>query len=249
MEFKDEFPYRSPLVLVDYLLPFTRDKSYLEIGTRHGDHSRCMSRFARSVTAIEIDPPSCSELKEDGINVVCKCFESITNDEFPRADVIFWWPPLSFRDNEPWLLHASRLVREQGRTALAVIAFDANDMTNSPDLNSLRHMISRFQPSVVDRVFFDEALPGREVVHERKTGITNGRWGVYHVAQFPLPLANVTFNFRPSRYNGYFNGTAEQELYRRVVQVGHRKESCEALQAKLYNLSALQSHTRRRLRL
>ena len=102
---------------------------------------------------------------------------------------------------------------------------------------------------LVDRVFFDEALPGREVVHERKTGITNGRWGVYHVAQFPLPLTNVTFTFRPSRFNGYFNGTAEQELYRRVVQVGNRKKSCENVQAKLYNRTELQSSTRRRLRL
>ena len=146
-----------------------------------------------------------------------------------------------------------KTLRARGHTARVFYPFDQEGMDGGIDPLA-SHLATLQSPRFgcsgrVDRVFFDEALPGREVMHERKTGITNGRWGVYHVAQFPLPLANVTFTFRPSRYNGYFNGTAEQELYRRVVQVGHRKESCEALQAKLYNLSALQSHTRRRLRL
>ena len=197
---RDDFPERSPLIMVDYLLPYVENKVYVEIGTRHGDNIRCLKHFAKRVAAIEILPEYCDALRDNGVRVECQCFERLTPDAFPRADVFYWWPALSIRDNEPWLLHASHLVREQNRTALAIIAFDANDRTWSTDLKSFARMATTYNPTRVDRLFFDEALPAPIGYLENRTGITNGRYGVFHVAHFPLPLHNATIDVEARHY-------------------------------------------------
>ena len=56
----DLFPIRSPLIVADYLSNLVKGRSYAEIGTRNGDVMGCVSRYAASVTAIEMEEAYCS---------------------------------------------------------------------------------------------------------------------------------------------------------------------------------------------
>ena len=46
----DESPIRSPLVVADHLIEYTRGKTFMEIGTRHGDISACVARVSERTT-------------------------------------------------------------------------------------------------------------------------------------------------------------------------------------------------------
>ena len=91
-ETADLFPIRSPLMVADYLATHVKGKAFCEIGTRNGDVMGCVSHFAKSVTAIEMDQNYCNKLRKRGFGVACKPFERIGLDEFPTADVYYWWP-------------------------------------------------------------------------------------------------------------------------------------------------------------
>ena len=62
----DTYPIRSPLMAADFLAPLVAGKNFCEIGTRNGDIMSCVSHFAASVTAIEMDETYCTKLRERG---------------------------------------------------------------------------------------------------------------------------------------------------------------------------------------
>ena len=120
----DAYPTRSPLLVVDYLIPLVRGKRFLEIGSRNGDILSCVSHYASEVSAIEMDRKHCHSLRARGLSVVCKRLEDVPAAEFPAADVIFWWPTLAVASNPSWLQLVSKQLRAQGRSATVVIGFD-----------------------------------------------------------------------------------------------------------------------------
>ena len=99
-ETADLFPIRSPLIVADYLSVAARGRSFCEIGTRNGDVMGCVSRFARSVTAIEMDEGYCAKLRARGFGVACQRIEDIPIEDFPTADVYYWWPSDAGGQNE-----------------------------------------------------------------------------------------------------------------------------------------------------
>ena len=86
----DVYPIRSPLVVADFLGEQARGKSFCEIGTRSGDLMSCVSKFASSVTAIEMDVGYCDKLRSRGFGVACQRVEDIAPEDFPSADVYYW---------------------------------------------------------------------------------------------------------------------------------------------------------------
>jgi len=40
--------------------------------------------------------------------VLCRDFLSLTPEELPNADVLYWWPSYSWEQNEQWMMHAMR---------------------------------------------------------------------------------------------------------------------------------------------
>lgn len=90
-------PIRSPLVIVDVLLPHVTGKTFVQIGTRLADGLSCLQKLGSEgigpgkVTGIEIKRAFCSVVQERGIEVICKQFLDFRPIDFPLADVYFWW--------------------------------------------------------------------------------------------------------------------------------------------------------------
>ena len=140
----DKPPIRSPLVVADALIQLVEGKRYYEIGTRKGDHVKCIKPFAKKAHASEIDKQYCSYLRKNNITVVCEDF--MKSDELPepmqRANVIFWWPPFPNK-NEPWLTRIVEGMEKSEKPALIrnkviVIAFDHNWFGDKRSLRTLK---------------------------------------------------------------------------------------------------------------
>ena len=194
----DLFPIRSPLIVADYLSNLVKGRSYAEIGTRNGDVMGCVSQFAKSVTAIEMDPGYCKKLRARGFGVACQRLEQIPMEDFPVADVYYWWPSDAMGQNELWLRIVSRALRFRQAKASIFIGFDAHWQ---PDLQVLPTLLSKYN-GTVERLFFDE---GGKVTGHAKDSATYqraenkleasiahpfynrpGHWGVFMVAKFEV---------------------------------------------------------------
>ena len=195
----DLFPIRSPLSVADYLSEQVKGRAFCEIGTRNGDVMGCVSHFAKSVTAIEMDPPYCRSLRARGFGVACKQVEYILPEDFPLADVYYWWPSDAGGQNELWLRIIARNLKVQGQhRATVYVGFDSHWQ---PDMQSLPDLVGKYN-GTVDRIFFDE---GGVVKGDAKDSPTYqraqnklmasirrpfynrpGHWGVFHVGRFEI---------------------------------------------------------------
>jgi len=195
----DLFPIRSPLMVADFLSEQVRGRSFCEIGTRNGDVMGCVSHFAKSVTAIEMDPPYCKSLRERGFGVACKQVELILPADFPKADVYYWWPSDAGGQNEMWLRIIAMNLRLAGQHRASVyIGFDAHW---APDMGVLDGLVHKYNGTVT-RLFFDEGGRTRgpavdsqtyaRATHKLEASIRKpffsrpGHWGVFHVARFDV---------------------------------------------------------------
>lgn len=194
----DLFPIRSPLMVADYLATFVKGKNFAEIGTRNGDVMGCVSRFAASVTAIEMEPAYCRKLKDRGFNVACQRVETIEPKAFPAADVYYWWPSDAGGQNELWLRIVAHALKLQQRSASVFVGFDAHW---APDMSVLPDLVSKYNGSVA-RLFFDEggvvrgpdrgSAVYRAAANKLEASIKApfynrpGHWGVFHVARFDV---------------------------------------------------------------
>jgi hypothetical protein len=129
---EDLYPIRSPLIVADYLAEQVRGRRFCEIGTRNGDVMGCVSKFAASVTAIEMEENYCNKLRSRGFGVACKKVEDIPPTEFPTADIYYWWPSDAAGQNELWLRIVARALRAQGRRATVFIGFDSHWQPGAP---------------------------------------------------------------------------------------------------------------------
>ena len=71
----DSYPTRSPLLIADYLISLVRGRRYVELGTRNGDIMACVSRFARTATAVEVNREYCRSARARGLQVLCQPVE------------------------------------------------------------------------------------------------------------------------------------------------------------------------------
>ena len=222
-EVADLFPIRSPLIVADYLSVAAKGKSFCEIGTRNGDVMGCVSRFARSVTAIEMDQGYCTKLRARGFGVACQRLEDIPIEDFPTADVYYWWPSDAGGQNELWLRIVSRALRYKTAKATVYVGFDVHWQ---PDMAVLPMLLRKYN-GTVERLFFDEG--GAIAGHAKESKIYQkaqnkleaslahpfysrpGHWGVFLVARFDIGpemwrrMRNMPFahpEFRPRRKRG-----------------------------------------------
>ena len=169
---KDTFPTRSPLVVADHLINLVRGKSFAEIGTRNGDIFGCVRHFAASATAIELDRTYCRMLEARGFDVLCRNFMSLRPEEMPPADVLYWWPQMSWHQNEQWMRHAIHLFESSNRSVTVVVGFDSHW---AADMVSLPRMMRRFRGHAVQRLFFDEGGTWRDVLPSMQSEFRPGR--------------------------------------------------------------------------
>jgi hypothetical protein len=198
-EVSDVYPIRSPLAVADFLSQHVKGRTFCEIGTRNGDVMGCVSHFAKSVTAIEMDTNYCNKLRQRGFGVACQKVEEITAQQWPVADVYYWWPSDAAGQNELWLRLISRALRaNNGARATVFIGFDAHW---KPDMDVLPTLVQKYN-GTVSRVFFDEggAVSGsavespifRRATHKLEASLKRpffdrpGHWGVFHVARFEV---------------------------------------------------------------
>ena len=180
---QDVFPTRSPLVVADQLIPLVEGKAFAEVGTRNGDIMGCVSNFAKSVTAIELDHGACKAIRKRGFGIICRDFMSLRPHEFPRADVLYWWPQLSWEQNEAWMLHAMRAYEALNQTVRVVVGFDSHW---AADMVSLTRMMKRFRGMAVQRLFFDEGGTWQDMFSLMNHEFRPGHWGVFHLAHFTI---------------------------------------------------------------
>ena len=194
----DLYPIRSPLAVADFLSEHVRGRDFCEIGTRNGDVMGCVSHFARSVTAIEMDPPYCRSLRARGFGVACKQVELILPDEFPLAHVYYWWPSDAGGQNELWLRLIAMNLRLRNHRATVYIGFDAHWQ---PDMGTLPDLVRKYNGSVT-RLFFDEggAAQGAATTspiyakarHKLTASVKEpffsrpGHWGVFLLGRFEI---------------------------------------------------------------
>ena len=197
-EVADLYPIRSPLAVADFMAEHVRGRTYAEIGTRNGDVMSCISRFAKSVTAIEMDPTYCAKLRSRGYGVACSKVEEISAAAWPVADVYYWWPSDAGGQNELWLQLISRALRAHGARASVFIGFDEHW---PPDMGVLPPLVRKYN-GTVEKVFFDEggAVVGparasptyQRATHKLEASLARpffsrpGHWGVFLLARFEV---------------------------------------------------------------
>ena len=193
----DAYPIRSPLVVADFLgAQLAPGRSFAEIGTRNGDVMSCVSHFTPRVTAIEMDPGYCAQLRQRGFGVACSMFEDLADADFPVADVYYWWPSDAGGQNEVWLWLIARALRKRRREATVYIGFDGHW---SADMKVLPPLARKYN-ATVERLFFDEGgrvagkaqmvTGGRETPFEASLAKPfydrPGHWGVFLLARFSI---------------------------------------------------------------
>lgn len=202
-ENQDVFPTRSPLVVADHLISLVEGKAFAEVGTRNGDIMACVKHFAKSVTAIELDQGACRAIRKRGFGLVCRDFMSLEPHEFPLADVLYWWPQMSWEQNEAWMLHTMRAYEALNRTVQVVVGFDSHW---AADLVSLTRMMKKFHGQAVKRFFFDEGGTWNEMFALMRGEFRPGHWGVFHLAHFTVGPGGAVHSTQLSSAKASFPG-------------------------------------------
>eukprot|EP00967_Tisochrysis_lutea_P142506 scaffold263381_cov32-Tisochrysis_lutea.AAC.1 len=143
----------------------------------------CVKHFASSVTAVELDRVHCKVLEQRGFQVICRDFLSLQPHEMPLADVLYWWPQMSWEQNEQWMIHAMRGYEVLNRSVNVVVGFDSHW---AADMVSLPRMMHRFKGHAVKRLFFDEGGTWKDMFRLMRVEFRPGNWGVFHLAQFTI---------------------------------------------------------------
>lgn len=159
-ETRDTSPTRSPLLVADHLIEYSRGKVIFEIGTRNGDILDCVARHASYAYSVEIVREYCDVLKERGLTVLCQDVMKVNITELAHVpDVFFWWPMKAQTQNEMWLEYIrQQLGKAHPGHRRAIIAFD-NKWKN--DVDSKVRMLSLYPDAVEFKLDFAEGIDWR----------------------------------------------------------------------------------------
>ena len=198
----DKYPTRSPLLIADFIAneALARGGGVCEIGTRHGDLTRCLKHFVHNITAIELVVEYCNALRKAGISVLCQAIETVTPKLLASAqcDTYFWWAMNAATQSEKWLRHLVHAHATRGSTASVFIVYEDTEA----DLLSLRVTFPKYGGVHIHRVLFDEAgdqpwNANCTMSHDAGSYATGcfgrrGPWGVFHLAQFDIGPGTLT---------------------------------------------------------
>ena len=82
--------YVGNLEKINRAVELVEGKRFGEVGTRNGDIMGCVSHFATSVTAIEMDQAHCRVLRARGFNVICRDFMSLQVEDTVTTRILLW---------------------------------------------------------------------------------------------------------------------------------------------------------------
>jgi hypothetical protein len=91
-------PLRTPMAVADAIKDLIQDKIVCELGCAEGDNLVFMSKYAKSVFGIEYMPHRFQVAKQRGLNVMVGDYYRL--EQFPAADVYYYWPDDGEKDNE-----------------------------------------------------------------------------------------------------------------------------------------------------
>ena len=201
----DVYPIRSPLIVADFLLPYVRNRTFVEIGTQSGDISACLRAHAKRVIAVERYRRTCKKLMARGIEVVCEEVKAETvkaalaknRTLVPMADVYYWW--LHPGDNKGVLTQVTSALEREKRSATIFFGMDPHTDPFKQFSNHVELLRSRGGYRVkgsanMTRLFFDETVGdglypnssenlGLQATYTTPLSNRPGRWGVFHVFQ------------------------------------------------------------------
>ena len=92
----DSFPIRTPLAVMTHVAHLATGKTFVEIGSRHGDLIECVSHVTRSAVSVEADARYCAALRQRARASagrwasVCAFF-GVALRPVPRAQLYFAW--------------------------------------------------------------------------------------------------------------------------------------------------------------
>jgi hypothetical protein len=87
----EQFPNRSPLIIIEHIKDLIQDKVVCDLGCGGGDILVAMQKYAAGVFGIELTKVRCNKAESQGINVIKGNYREIT---VPYADVYYTWPGL-----------------------------------------------------------------------------------------------------------------------------------------------------------
>ena len=155
----DRSPIRSPLIVAEHLINYSRGKVILEVGTRNGDILACVSRFASKAFAVEIDKDYCDHLTKRNLDVYCRDYKKVNLAELPfMPQIFFWWPMVASEQNEEWLSHTRDQVGCSGVEYIVIIAFD-NQW--EPDVKNKIEMLQKYPSTQEHVISFNEGTEHR----------------------------------------------------------------------------------------
>jgi len=92
-------PYRSPKAISESIKDIITDKVVCELGCAEGDNMVFMSKYAKKVVGLEYSD-RINPAIERGLDVKRGDYYELDFDDFPKADVYYFWPNNGDEDNK-----------------------------------------------------------------------------------------------------------------------------------------------------
>ena len=92
-----ECPFRSPKAVSEAIKDIISNKLVCELGCGEGDNMALMSRYAKDIVGVELDPERFKYAKERGFNIVVCDYRK---ESLPEAEVYYFWPDNGKKDDE-----------------------------------------------------------------------------------------------------------------------------------------------------
>eukprot|EP01065_Artemidia_motanka_P040854 TRINITY_DN5204_c0_g1_i1.p1 TRINITY_DN5204_c0_g1~~TRINITY_DN5204_c0_g1_i1.p1 ORF type:complete len:349 (+),score=115.71 TRINITY_DN5204_c0_g1_i1:58-1047(+) len=184
-------PLRSPMLLVDALLPLVKGRHYCEVGTRDGDHIWCLARLGTTgVTGFEFVKSHCNALEKRGVPSSCGNFLNTTREEVQQCDDFFWWPNTP-EATQCFLSHLHLVLTDAEMAGKKV--YVATDQQYKLDVRVSSRDQDFWGGRHLREIHFDERSDS--VPHLQRMGLSSPRWveafskrvsGAFELREYPL---------------------------------------------------------------
>jgi hypothetical protein len=129
-----------------------QNKVVCELGCAEGDNMVFMSRYAKKVIGVEVNPKRYKPAQDRGLEIIVADY---LHDDIPEADVYYFWPNLPDRDNE-FLI--DKILSNDSFNGTIIVGGDTGF---PPDPVTINKCLSKFG-GVLREVPFNEGPNGRQ---------------------------------------------------------------------------------------
>lgn len=139
-------PYRTPLVVADAIKGIIKDKVVCELGCGEGDLMVAMSKYAKKVFGIEIDPERYKHALGRGFEISVTDYRK---QDIPLAEVYYFWPDNGFRDNE---FLVQKIISNESFKGTILIGGDRGHQLNTEAYNIPKKPEEQREPNVLSNL-------------------------------------------------------------------------------------------------